>query len=301
MTRRRLIIDTDAKNEADDQFAIVHALLSRTLHVEGLIAAHFGTDRTDRSMEESRAEIDLLLDLLGMADDVAVANGAPKALPDETTPIDSGGARMIIDAARKPGPLFVAFLGPLTDMASALLLDPELAERDGLVVVWVGGEPYDTGNGGPYAGLHGERGEFNLGNDVAAANVVLSSGVEVWQIPWTVYSMVSVGETELDQRMALRGPLGAYLVDQTKAVNAACEPPIEYRSLGDSPAVGVVMNPLSARWRFHQVRRFAPDGTMTSRVVPNRTVRVAEAYDVRWLIEDLFAKVEAFAGRSEVN
>ena len=53
-SRRRVIIDTDAKNEADDQFAIVHALLSPSLAVRGLIAAHFGTSRSDRSMEESR-------------------------------------------------------------------------------------------------------------------------------------------------------------------------------------------------------------------------------------------------------
>ncbi len=48
MTRRssRIIINTDAKNEADDQFAIVHALLSPTLDVRGLIAAHFGTERS---------------------------------------------------------------------------------------------------------------------------------------------------------------------------------------------------------------------------------------------------------------
>ena len=57
---RRLIICTDAKNEADDQFAIVHALLSPTLDVRGLIAAHFGTRRGDDSMAQSRAEIELL-------------------------------------------------------------------------------------------------------------------------------------------------------------------------------------------------------------------------------------------------
>ena len=60
-----MVIDTDAKNEADDQFAIVHALLSPSLDVRGLIAAHFGTSRSDRSMEESREEIDLLLRLDG--------------------------------------------------------------------------------------------------------------------------------------------------------------------------------------------------------------------------------------------
>jgi hypothetical protein len=59
VTRRRIIVNTDAKNEADDQFAIVHALLSPSLDVRGLIAAHYGTSRSDRSMKESREEIDL--------------------------------------------------------------------------------------------------------------------------------------------------------------------------------------------------------------------------------------------------
>ena len=80
-SRRRVIIDTDAKNEADDQFAIVHALLSPSLDIRGLIAAHFGTSRSERSMEESREEIDLLLHLTGLEQNVTVANGARAALP----------------------------------------------------------------------------------------------------------------------------------------------------------------------------------------------------------------------------
>src|SRR4029450_10478231 len=131
--RRRVIIDTDAKNEADDQFAIVHALLSPSLEVRGLIAAHFGTSRSDRSMEESRSEINLLLDLMGLEEDVTVANGAPTPISDEQTPRDSEGAQLIIAESKLASarePLFVAFLGPLTDMASAILLDPDIVHRD---------------------------------------------------------------------------------------------------------------------------------------------------------------------------
>ena len=127
VARRRVIVNTDAKNEADDQFAIVHALLSPSLDVRGLVAAHFGISRSDRSMEESREEIDLLLDLMGLEQQVTVANGAPTAIPDEQTPLDSEGAQLIIAESRlatPDDPLFVAFLGPVTDMASAILLDP---------------------------------------------------------------------------------------------------------------------------------------------------------------------------------
>ena len=140
-SRRRVIINTDAKNEADDQFAIVHALLSPTLDIRGLIAAHFGRSRSERSMEESREEIDLLLELTGLEQQVTVANGAPTGIADEQTPRDSDGAQLIIAESKLASakePLFVAFLGPLTDMASAILLDPAILDRE-VVVIWIGG------------------------------------------------------------------------------------------------------------------------------------------------------------------
>ena len=66
-THRRAIINTDAKNEGDDQYAIVHALLSPSLDVRGIIPAHFGTWRSDQSMIDSRQEVDLLLELLELS------------------------------------------------------------------------------------------------------------------------------------------------------------------------------------------------------------------------------------------
>jgi purine nucleosidase len=77
-------------------------------------------------MEESRQEIDLLLGLLDLEQQVTVANGAPTGIRDEQTPLDSGGAQLIIaesQLATAQEPLFVGFLGPLTDMASAILRD----------------------------------------------------------------------------------------------------------------------------------------------------------------------------------
>ena len=55
----RVIMNTDAKNEADDQFAIVHGLLTSKFSIEGLIGAHFGTQRTNNSMEESLPDASL--------------------------------------------------------------------------------------------------------------------------------------------------------------------------------------------------------------------------------------------------
>ncbi|MDB5473969.1 MAG: nucleoside hydrolase, partial [Devosia sp.] len=130
--RARLILNTDAKNEADDQFTIVHALLTPTFDFHGIIAAHFGDHRSKTSMEDSRAEIDHLLKLMDLSGCIPVASGASKGLPDENTPVPSLGAQLIVDQAMSDDdrPLHVAFLGPLTDMASALLMEPRLNERN---------------------------------------------------------------------------------------------------------------------------------------------------------------------------
>jgi inosine-uridine nucleoside N-ribohydrolase len=222
-----------------------------------------------------------------------VASGAAHAMPDAATPVDSDGARLIIQEAHKTGPLFIIFLGPLTDMASALLLDPAIAENPDLTVVWIGGTPYDGITGGE------ARGEYNLSNDVTSANVVFQSNLRVWQIPMSVYRMVGVSYAELDEKVAPHGELGAYLVRQLKEFNAAnVDPEIEYRTLGDSPAVSVVLNPDGAIWRHRPVQVFGDDARMTNVIVEGRSVRVAETVDVRFLLEDMFAKIKAHAARS---
>ena len=286
--RRRVIIDTDAKNEADDQYAIVHALLSPSLDVRGLVAAHFGHARSTASMAESRKEIDLLLHLMEMQGQVAVANGAPSAITDERTPQDSPGARMIIAESKLAGPedpLHVAFLGPLTDMASAILLDPDIVQRP-IVVIWIGGVGYDGIE--TYPGV-----EFNLGNDITAANVVYDSGITVWQVPSNVYSQVSVSYAELEERIGGTSKLADYLINQMVEWNATYHSqPIESRSLGDSPAVSLMLYPRGGTFRVRPAPRFGREG----HYLPGsgHPIRVAESVDVRFLIEDMFAKIRRF-------
>ena len=286
--RRRVIIDTDAKNEADDQFAIVHALLSTSLDVRGLIAAHFGSARSARSMAESREEIDRLLDLMDLRGKVTVANGAAARISDERTPQDSPGARLIVEESKLAStqdPLYVAFLGPLTDMASAILLDPDIVRRP-VVVIWIGGVGY--GGVETYPGV-----EFNLRNDITAANLVYDSGITIWQVPSNVYSQVSVSYAELEEKIGGTSELADYLIRQMIEWNATYHPePIESRSLGDSPAVSLLLYPRGGNFRVVPAPRFGREG----HYLPGsgHPVRVVESVDVRFLIEDMFAKIRRF-------
>ncbi|MEV4686996.1 nucleoside hydrolase [Microbacterium sp. LWH3-1.2] len=286
----KVLISTDAANEVDDQFAIVHALLSSVLDVRGILPAHFGRQG---SRGESRAEVELLQSMLGASGRGVVADGADGALADEKTPRPSAASALIRQEARSDDRrLRVAVLGPLTDVASALLEDPGIVDDDPLIV-WIGGPPYE--------GVVGYSPEFNLSNDVAAANVVLASGVEMWQIPMSVYTMIGVGHAELVERLGGSGALAEYLVERVIAFNARIDyGPMDFRSLGDSPAIGALLNPLGARWSLRPPPRFGADSEVAGTVDTSHRIRVCEAVDTRWLIEDMFAKLQAF-GRGEVR
>ncbi len=174
----RVIIDTDAKNEADDQYAIVHALLSPKLDNVGFIAAHYGIEKD--SVDRSYAELEKIFNLMQLDKEGMLCHGAAAALQNEYTPEDSEGARLIMKEALKEDerPLFVLFLGSITDLASAYLLEPRIAKR--ITAIWIGGGPYPHGGN-----------EYNLWNDIKAANVVFSSPIELWQIPQNAYKQAA--------------------------------------------------------------------------------------------------------------
>lgn len=285
----RVITNTDAKNEADDQFAIVHTLLSPKIDNVGFIAAHYGTDRHLNSMDRSFKELELIFEKMQFKDKSLLYHGADKGMPDKNTPIDSEGAQLIIKEAMSDDtrPLFVTFMGPLTDIASAYLLEPRIADR--LTVIWIGGGMYP--NGGT---------EFNLGNDINAANVVFSSNIPVWQVPKNVYEMMPVTFSELEYRVRPYGDIGKYLFDQIVEHSMEDIPrKSPFRTgeswvLGDSPVVGLIL--YEHRFEFDWVE--APYITNEMQYVHTKTSRPIRVYrnvDSRLILEDFYCKLALFA------
>jgi len=91
------------------------------------------------------------------------------------------------------------------------------------------------------------------------------------------------------------GALGAYLTRQLIEWNAEHHPrPIESRSLGDSPAVALMLEPYSGLFRAQSPVRFSADGHYVASEA-NAHILVCEAVDVRFLLEDMFAKIAANA------
>ena len=288
----RVITDTDAKNEADDQFAVVQALLSPKFDNVGMIAAHYGVDRHADAMQRSYRELETLFAKMHFSPEGVLFHGAEHPLPARDTPVDSEGAQLIIREAMQddPRPLYVLFLGPLTDLASALLLEPRIAKR--LTAIWIGGGRYPNG------GL-----EFNLGNDIHAVNVVFSSQVEVWQVPKNVYEMMPVSLAELEYRVRPCGEIGAYLCDQLEQHSYEDAPrKSAFRTgeswvLGDSPAVGLLL--YEHRFCFDWVS--APLISQDQSYIHtglNRPIRVYNAIDSRLILEDLYSKLALFAAKT---
>ena len=203
-----VVLDTDTYNEIDDQFALSWQMLSPELNTKALYAAPFFNENStgpEDGMRRSYEEIHKLLGLLGR--DAPVFPGSPRYLPDEKSPVPSPAAE---DLARRAegyspeNPLYVAAIGAITNVASAILLNPRVAENT--VVVWLGGN-----------GRHWPDGrEFNLSQDIAAARVVMASGVPFVQLPCGgVVDRLSTTRPELEHWLKGKNPLASYLAENT--------------------------------------------------------------------------------------
>ena len=286
----RVIISSDVANEADDQYAIVHQLLTPMFDVRGIIAAHFESKApgTETTMEKSYQELQKLMDAIGMEDVPALHGCTAPLKSDGDAPASEGVEFLIREALRDdPRPLFVTAQGALTDIAAALNRCPEIAEK--LTVVWIGGFPYPEGGQ-----------EFNLMQDVAAGRVLMASRAAVWQLPVNVYGSMEVTMAELAARVRPCGAVGKYLYEEMEEYNLRSDEPPGLRRgenwcLGDSPVVGAL---LQCEWRGNFHMQAAPRIADDMRYLPNpvgKQIRVYDAVDVRFILEDMYAKLKLFS------
>lgn len=131
-----VIIDTDAKNEIDDQWALTLALLSpERFNILGIVGATFAW-AGPHSIQKSVDEIDTLLILTKQSGEIPVYPGS-HPLRYRYEPSHSEGVDFIIEKAMQASqenPLWIIGLGAATDIASAFLKEPAIAER--IVVFW---------------------------------------------------------------------------------------------------------------------------------------------------------------------
>ena len=282
----RVIIDTDAACEADDPFAIAQALMSPKLMVKGILAEHFAAEG---SVQRSYDEVCTILDAMDMKE-VPVFMGEPGAMAAgyfensvSEESVSPAAEILIKEALREDtAPLFVLCQGAITNVAVAIKKCPEILNR--MTIVWIG--------------THGlvqvPWREFNSGNDVAAANYVLGHAKNLWLIPSNVYVTITVGLAELQQKVLPCGKIGRHLFENMVTYNnspAAGWTKGESWALGDSPAVGVALNPDCGHYIEHEAP-FVNEDTSCSFGKENPKIRIYTDIDSRYLLEDLFAKLQ---------
>ncbi len=208
-----MVLDTDTYNEIDDQFAVTYALLSpERLQVDALYAAPFHNNRSSGpgdGMEKSYEEILRLLERLGVSPEGLVYRGSTSYLPDWEHPVQSAAAEDLVERAMAMDgdePLYVVAIGAITNVASAILMQPSIIER--IVIVWLGGNPVYW----PTAS------EFNLKQDIPSSRLIFDCGVPLVQIPCMgVTTHLHSTVPEIERYVQGQGDIGDFLAETFKS------------------------------------------------------------------------------------
>ncbi|XP_059287262.1 probable uridine nucleosidase 2 [Lycium ferocissimum] len=217
---KKVIIDTDPG--IDDAIAIFVALQSPEIEVIGLTTI-FGNVHTTLATRNA-------LHLLEVAEksDIPVAEGSHITItegaklqstghvhgmdglgnqnihPPKGKPIEQTAAEFLIQqACIYPGKVTVVTLGPLTNIALAIQLDPEFFKNIGQIVV-LGGAFAVNGNVNPAA-------EANIFKDPTAADIVFTSGADVLAVGLNITHQVVLTDSDRGELEKSNGKFAKYL------------------------------------------------------------------------------------------
>jgi inosine-uridine nucleoside N-ribohydrolase len=299
----RVLFDTDANNELDDQHALAYLLFnSGVFRVEGVTV---NATRSGGNIDMQAKEAERVLRLcksFGKIPLLMGANGSFLQIKDSVSrPAFDGheAVNFILEASAKPGAekLILIAVGKLTNVALALTKDPSLADR--VRVVWLGSNYPDPG-------------EYNLENDTASLNYVLNSGVpfEMVTVRYgkpTGTAAVSVTKSEIASRMPGKGPrigepvegrhggmfstFGDYSVSLFEHIDYHGDPPA--RALFDMAAVAIVKDPQWAQ----SASIPAPvllNGQWKERPENARTILVWENFDKESILTDFYHSMDHY-------
>ncbi len=227
---RRLILDTDTGS--DDVWAVVEALRAVDIvRVEALtvVCGNLPLDLcVKNAIHAAEAagtyyppvyrgmERPLMRDAALYAPDVHGADGlSGMDLPAPERPAEKKRAwdAIIETVMASPGEVEIAAIGPLTNIAMAMLMEPRLAGN--IRKLWIlGGSASGKGNLTEYA-------EYNVGVDPEAAAIVASSGVNAVWVTWdTSRGETEISPEELDMLQECADPAAAFCGRCIRAMQA---------------------------------------------------------------------------------
>ena len=303
-TRCRVIITNDFGGDPDGLFQLAHHLLSPSVDIEGIIGSiHYegGFYGYPGNAVHSAAMANELLSIMKLDSTYKAIEGSNTALKDTISPIISEGAKLIVQEAMRDDvktPLFVVCGAGLTDLASAYLMEPQIAKR--ITLVWIGGTEYEGIAWPPPGGsLHWE---YNTGIDVKACQVIFNnSNIPIWQVPRDAYRQALTSYSELIYKVKAKGETGEFLVERLEDLMQRANKNLgEAYVLGDSPLVLLTalqssweVDPSSSKYTLKPSPIVNDSGIYEDN--PNgRTIRVYYDLDIRLMFEDFFAKIAIY-------
>ncbi len=305
--RYRVIVDNDFGGDPDGLFQLVHQILSPSTEICGIIGSHLKPgdpfDSSKITAKNAVKKVSETLDVMNLKNQFKVFQGSNDQLKDLKTPNISEGVKAIVAEAMKAdekNPLFIVCGAGLTEVASAYLMEPKIADK--IVVVWIGGPEYsDLATPPPgYTPL-----EYNLGIDIKAAQVVFNqSNLNIWQVPRNTYRQTLMSYAELLSKVKPEGKTGAYLTQKiedlmlkTQKFNLLVG---ETYIMGDSPLVLLTAlqssfeaDPSSSSYVLKNAPKINDNGAYEYNS-NGRNIRVYTHLDTRLMFEDFYVKLKMF-------
>jgi purine nucleosidase len=227
--------------------------------------------------------------------------GSNTGMVNDTTPVQSEAVTFIINEALRTDtqlPLYVLCGAGLTEIASAVLKAPQIADK--LTLVWIGGPEYtDLALPPPnYSAL-----EYNLNIDLSAARAIFNrTRLPIWQVPRNAYRQALLPYSLLLTKVKPRGKVGAYLCNTLEELMTRLQ---RYKVaigetyiLGDSPLVLLTAlqssfeaDPSSSTYALKLAPRINSQGGYDYNPA-GRPIRVYSQLDIPLLFTDFFAKLE---------
>jgi inosine-uridine nucleoside N-ribohydrolase len=301
LNKIRVLLDTDANNELDDQHAIAYMLFNGDVFdVEGITV---NRTRNGGDIDEQYAEADRIVRLCDLHSKINIYKGASGTYDEIKDKVDrpdfdgSEAVNFIIERAKAEDgrKLILLPVGKLTNITLALKKDPSIVEN--VRIVWLGANYPDPG-------------EYNLDNDTTSVNPILESNVE-FEMVMVRYGKpsgtdaVAASLSDFQKKMPGKGPnisesvIGRHGGEFTNfgdySVNLFEEFPghPQSRPLFDMAAVAIVKNPDWADRVVIAAPKYV-DGRWIDQPENPRKIVIWENFDKEKIMQDFYDTVENY-------